>query len=708
MRLPRVLVAGIAAATVMAGGPSIQAGQTARVQEPARAAETTQSQKSEQPSWTKTITAGRKAMRLALKETQSTSGSVALVSGGKTVWSQTFGRVDTAGKKPSPTTKFGVGSVSKMVTAIAVMQLVDAGQVSLDTPVVRYVPDFSMQSPQYKQITVRMLLNHSAGLPGTDYADSFSSEPIPTYVDRAMAGLANSHLKTTPGAMNVYCNDCFTLAGVVVERVSGMPYQDYVTTNIFKPLGMKHSTYPTTMPAPGTVAPVIQGGKVQPIEITNLFATGALMSTSDDMAQLAKVFTGDGVVGGERILSSSAIQQMAMDETATTLRVGSPGAFRYGLGWDTVRDPALNSAGVLGWTKGGDTGDYHAGFTIAPEQGLAAVVEGAGRSFSSSAAETVAQTVLLNALVETDAIKRLPKQVSGMPPQQKPTQRDIKKITGIFLADGGALKVTEAKNRSLRIARLTDGKWATQEGRLIRREDGAFWSTSSPGASIRSVRSWDRTYLVRRGIGGTGTYSSDSVLGQRIRSGGSLSPVWQSRLGNRWLLANENPSSLNWTLFGTPAVQIVSIPDLSGYLLAEGPLAQGAPFDATTSDSVGTMFLEVPLIAGRDLYDFEFSMRDGEEFLSFDSSVLRPAATVPSLSGGSSAVTIGSEGLVEWRRVPVASKVMISGQSDWKMFDRDLAMVGSGGADSTTEQAPEGAYLAVFGPAGSTATVVVE
>ena len=124
---------------------------------------------------------------------------------------------------------------------------------------VRYIPDFSMQSPQYKQITVRMLLNHSAGVPGTDYADICSHKPIPSYVDRVLAGLRNSHLKTTPGAMNVYCNDCFTLAGVVVERVSGMPFQDYVTKNILKPLGMKHSIYPTSVPAPGTVAPVIAG-----------------------------------------------------------------------------------------------------------------------------------------------------------------------------------------------------------------------------------------------------------------------------------------------------------------------------------------------------------------------------------------------------------------------------------------------------------------
>ncbi len=705
MRISKFLIGAVAAATVVAGVPSVQAAESVQAGESVRAAQPVQAQKSKQQSWTQTIKAARKAIRSALKDAKGTSASVALVSGGKTVWSQTFGRVNKAGRKPSPTTRYGIASVSKVVTAMAVMQLVDAGKVSLDAPVVGYVPDFSMQSPQYKQITVRMLLNHSAGFPGSDYADNISTKPIPSYVDRAMAGLANSHLKTTPGAMNVYCNDCFTLAGVVVERVSGMSFHDYVTANILKPLGMRHSNYQTSLPKRGTVAPVITDGTVQPIEIDNAFATGGLVSTSKDMAQLAKVFTGDGVVRGQRILSSSAIQQMAVDETATTLRVGNPG-LRFGLGWDTVQDPALKSAGVLGWNKNGGTFDYHADLAVAPDQGLAVVIECAGRNFGDPT--PIAQTMLLNALAESGAVKKMPVPVSGMPPKQKATKRAIKRITGIFLSSGSSLKVTEAKNRSLKMATLTDGNWVKQPGRYTLRKNGAFWSTHTPGTSIRSVKAWGRTYLVQRLIGGTGTYYDEGAVGQRTRSGGSLSPAWQARVGQKWLPANEDPSSVSWTLTGTPAVRIADIPNLPGYLLAEGGLVGPVPFDATTGDSVGTMFLEVPINGGRDLYDFAFSMRGGEEFLSFDSSVLRPAATVPAASQGSNQVTIGAEGLVEWRKVPAASKITISGQSDWKLFDKDLSMIDSGGSATATRQAPAGAYLAVFGPAGTSAMVVVE
>ena len=129
------------------------------------------------------------------------------------------------------------------------------------------------------------------------------------------------------------------------------------------------------------------------------------------------------------------------------------------------------------------------------------MVEGAGRGFGAG---KVAQIVLLNALVETGAVKKMPKQVSGMPPKQKATPRDIKRITGTFLARGVTLKVTEAKNRSLKLATLTDGKWVKDPGRYELRKNGAFWSTQTPGTSIRSDKAWGRTYLVHRSIGGNG------------------------------------------------------------------------------------------------------------------------------------------------------------------------------------------------------------
>src|SRR5690606_21730700 len=101
----------------------------------------------------------------------------------------------------------------------------------------------------------------------------------------------------------------------------------------------------------------------------------------------------------------------------------------------------------------------------------------------------------------------------------------------------------------------------------------------------------------------------------------------------------------------------------------------------------GSMFVEVPLMMGRDMYDFDFSQSGGQEYLRFSSSVLKPAATVASLSTGSNPVTIGAEGYVEWYRVPTASTLTISGQKHWKLFDKKLLPRDSGDGATSTAQA---------------------
>lgn len=124
---------------------------------------------------------------------------------------------------------YGIGSSSKIYTTVAVMQLAEDGKLSLDAPVTRYLKDFKMADSRYKDITVRMLLNHSSGLMGStlDSALLFDDSD-PSSTDLLLERLASQRLKADPGAYSVYCNDGFTLAELVVEAVSGMDFMDYV------------------------------------------------------------------------------------------------------------------------------------------------------------------------------------------------------------------------------------------------------------------------------------------------------------------------------------------------------------------------------------------------------------------------------------------------------------------------------------------------
>jgi len=166
------------------------------------------SPKAEPKSYQKTIETARLEIWNAISAGGASSATVAIMDNGKIVYEEGFAmanRGEALGVNTS--TQFNIGSISKIFTAAAVMQLVEAGKVDLDKPVVDYVPDFTMQDSRYKNITVRMLLNHSSGLPGTDIYNGFAAAVDPDFLANFMVYLANSNLKDDPGVVSVYCND---------------------------------------------------------------------------------------------------------------------------------------------------------------------------------------------------------------------------------------------------------------------------------------------------------------------------------------------------------------------------------------------------------------------------------------------------------------------------------------------------------------------
>ena len=200
-----------------------------------------------QERYARTIRDGRATARQFLAQTPGGSLSLALVRNGRTVWREGFGYADRATQAaPGPDTMYGIASVSKILATVATMQLVDQGKVDLDAPITHYIPTFTMTSPAYQEITVRMLLDHSSGFPGSDYGNNDTTVYDSGYLAQMQATLALCRLKTTPGYMSVYCNDGFTLAEAIVKNVTGQDYADYVQGAILDPLGMAHTAYPLT------------------------------------------------------------------------------------------------------------------------------------------------------------------------------------------------------------------------------------------------------------------------------------------------------------------------------------------------------------------------------------------------------------------------------------------------------------------------------
>lgn len=179
-----------------------------------------------------TISASRAEILKELNgsESKTTAVSVALVDDERILWTEAFGSIDrTRGVTPTTQTLFCSASCSKVIAATAAMILVDRGVMELDAPLVRYMADFRMADGEpWRDITVRMLLNHSSGLPGVHFPNVLTVMPCQGYAAQVRDMLAAERLKHAPGEMAVYGSDGFMLIELLIAALTGQTYTGFV------------------------------------------------------------------------------------------------------------------------------------------------------------------------------------------------------------------------------------------------------------------------------------------------------------------------------------------------------------------------------------------------------------------------------------------------------------------------------------------------
>ena len=243
------------------------------------------------------------------------AGAVAVVvRDGQVLTQRGFGYSDVASRRPvdPERTLFRPGSVSKLITWTAVMQQVEAGRIDLDADVNRYL-DFRIPPLDGKPVTMRQILTHTAG-----FEDR--AKYLITYDPKAFIPLER-YLKLwtpkrifAPGTTPAYSNWATTLAGYIVQRVSGMPFDDYVESRIFRPIGMTRSSF--RQPLPPALAPLMSTGypraseEPKGFEIVNPAPAGSMSSTGADMARfmIAHLNNGAGLMRPEtaRLMHATA------------------------------------------------------------------------------------------------------------------------------------------------------------------------------------------------------------------------------------------------------------------------------------------------------------------------------------------------------------------------------------------------------------------
>ncbi|MBC8163956.1 MAG: beta-lactamase family protein [Roseiflexaceae bacterium] len=242
------------------------------------------------------------------------SGAVLVAKNGAVVIARGYGAADAAGSVPnSPETRFRLASISKQFTAMAIMQLVDRGQIGLDTPACEYLDSCPAA---WQRITVRHLLSHTSGLPNfTDFGSYEATMAQPTTPEDLVARFRDQPLLNEPGAVYRYINSGYVLLGVIVERVGGTNYGEYLDEHVFGPLGMRESGYDLggAGVAQGFDAP---GLPCAVLHASTLFASGGLYSSVRDLYRW------------DQALYTSALLPDDLRAQMFTPQAGS-----YGFGW---------------------------------------------------------------------------------------------------------------------------------------------------------------------------------------------------------------------------------------------------------------------------------------------------------------------------------------------------------------------------------------
>ncbi len=305
-----------------------------------------------------------------LRRLRVPGAALAVVENGAIVHVRGFGEARPGGETPTAHTPFWIGSLTKSITALAVMQLVEAGEIDLDAPVQRYLPWFRVKDEQAgAQISVRHLLHQTSGLPGlageVQLADFDSRADAAERQGRALADVTLAH---PGGAKFEYSNANYNLLGLVIEAAGGETYADYVQKHIFAPLDMRH-TYTSAAEAQGHgpavghrywfAAPRPQSKLRTP---PGSLAAGALISCVEDMARYLIAHLDGGRCAGAQILSAAGIAEL--QRGAADFPMWGFGTRQYGMGWFVEQIGGQR----LVWHSG-TTPDFAAHMALLPDQG---------------------------------------------------------------------------------------------------------------------------------------------------------------------------------------------------------------------------------------------------------------------------------------------------------------------------------------------------
>jgi CubicO group peptidase (beta-lactamase class C family) len=438
-------------------------------------------------------------MPLQLERGDIAGAVVLVVKDGQILFAKGYGYADVAAKKPvTPAgTLFRPGSISKLFTWTAVMQLVEEGKLDLDRDVNSYL-DFKIPSAFGKPMTLRNIMTHTSGFEETAkdlfVKDAGDMKPLDEYL--------KTHMPTRifpPGEIPAYSNYATSVAGYIVQRVSGQPFNDYIAQHILKPLDMAHSTF--VQPLPDALKSLMSSGytvasqPAKPYEFVQAFPAGSSAVSAEDMSHFMIAHLQDGQYKGTRILKPETVALMHSRQFAYNTALNGMCLGFY--------EETRNGHRILG--HAGDTVYFHSDLHLIPDQGIGFFV-----SYNSGGKGEISnRTEIWNKILDRYFPYTPPpaspvaepkadvQAVSGYYTSSRRSQTNVLKVTSML----GQLKVFPDPDGGIRIDPLKDSAgelihWQEIGPLLYRQRNGQDLVAFRRDASGKMVLSIDFPFFV--------------------------------------------------------------------------------------------------------------------------------------------------------------------------------------------------------------------
>ncbi len=500
-----------------------------------------------------------------------------------------------------------IASVSKMYSALAVMQLVDEGKIELDAPVTKYLPDFKMNDERYKDVTVRMLMNHTSGISLGLPTNHYLYDDVDSFVhDNTLDIVSGARFKADPGEYASYNNMGFELMEHIVENVTGMSYTDYVRNNIASKIGADHTGTAWSLYAGDTGDSQVSLYRgFLPIEYPYEMAagTGGIYATASDVANFGSAF----FTGNDVLLSDEAKTQMST-------RWNDDAKYEsYGLGWDFVEQVKYEKENIKVMGKGGDLPYMNSSLLVAPDEQISIAVLIAGNGSSQYAG------LMASALMDV-ALEERGKAVSDLTPPEPEITDSIpdpyKKYEGLYCSDTfGIARICRITFDDTAMYKEDLGTDNASPERYRYTEDGGFVRVNDSGrmTADREIVCFEekdgkifiRTELfaVYPGLGNTADsmYTGEKMEENPVSPGAQQS--WDELSQTVFVTYNEKWTSQNYE---TPFYWIVTDQAFPGYILAKN--SRGVTkAEKMTDEHHALFFTSIPSTANRDLFDIELT-----------------------------------------------------------------------------------------------------